>query len=265
MTKNAPEMITNLEYRKADGISSSDFRLLEISALHLNKKENFSLSGNSFDFGSALHKMVLESDDFDKEFAVAPDSPRNTKAGKDEHTQFFEELEDKTAITSSEYTQIKRMSENIQVIAGRLLQNGIAESSYFAKDENGIIRKCRPDYYIEKTGLVIDVKTTKDGSEYGFKKAIAEYSYHRQAAWYLDTLKLSGKKAERFAFITVEKTSPYMVRVYELEQEAIQRGREEYQKLLNDYTTFLETGKAQVIKTISLPEWAKPQTEIETY
>jgi hypothetical protein len=257
--------MTNQEYHESEGISSSDFRLLERSPLHLHFKDIFKLNSSSLDFGSALHKSVLEPESFNDEFAIAPEAPRNTKAGKEAHTKFFDELGERTAITSTDYKQIEQMTKNIMALAGGLLKGGEAETSHFATDENGIVRKCRPDYYIEDKGLIIDVKTTKDSSEYGFKKSIYEYRYHRQAAWYIDTLKLNGKKANRFIFITVEKTSPYMVSIYELDQAAIQKGREDYQRLLNEYLKFLQSGKTQVVKPIGLPEWAIEQEELETY
>jgi hypothetical protein len=258
--------MTNQEYHEAKGISSSDFRLLERSPIHLHYKELFKLSSSSLDFGSALHKLVLETDTFYEEFAVAPDLPKNTKAGKAAHTKFLEELGDRTAITKNDFEAIEKMALNIKTIAGGLLKGGVAESSHFATDESGIVRKCRPDYFIEEKGLVIDVKTTKDSSEYGFKKSIYDYRYHRQAAWYIDTLKLNGKKASRFIFITVEKTAPYLVSIYELDQEAIQRGRDEYQRLLNEYITYLNTNKANVVKSIGLPDWATTtKEELETY
>jgi len=257
--------MTNQEYHEAKGISSSDFRLLEKSPLHLHLKENFKLSGNAFDFGSALHKLVLEPNEFNEEFAIAPDLPKNTKAGKEAYKKFLEEVGDKTVITSTEYKQIELMTKNVNAIAGGLLQGGKAETSHFVTDKDGIVRKCRPDYYNEDLGLVIDVKTSKDSSIYGFKKAIYEYRYHRQAAWYLDTLQLNNKNASRFIFIVVEKTAPYMVSVYELNQEAIEKGREDYQRLLSEYVEYLETKKAKVVKDIGLPEWAKEETELETY
>ncbi|MEN4053280.1 PD-(D/E)XK nuclease-like domain-containing protein [Sulfurimonas sp. NWX79] len=258
--------MTNKEYHETKGISSSDFRLLERSPVHLHFKELFKLSGSSLEFGSALHKLVLETDTFHEEFAIAPDLPKNTKAGKESHAKFLEGLGERTAITKSDYATIEKMALNIKAIAGGLLKGGVAESSHFAADENGIVRKCRPDYFIEDKGLVIDVKTTKDNSEYGFKKAIYDYRYHRQAAWYIDTLQLNGKKASRFIFITVEKTAPYIVSIYELDQKAIQRGRDEYQRLLNDYVTYLNTNKANVVKSIGLPDWTTAtQDELETY
>ena len=148
------------------------------------------------------------------------------------------------------------MSENVHAIAGGLFKGGVAESSHFATDEHGVLRKCRPDYLIESQGILIDIKTTKDASAYGFSKAIHEYRYHRQAAWYIDALRLAGKRAERFVFVVVEKSSPYMVRVYELDHEAIERGRDDYRRLLEEYGTFMQTHRCNVIQPIGLPQWA---------
>jgi len=255
--KYSPKEMTNTAYHSADGISSSNFSLLAESPLHLQNKELFSLDGKpSLGLGSAVHKLILEPDTFDQEFAIVPDLPKNTKAGKDAYAEFLETLEERTILTSSEYDQAHKMARNVRVIAGGLLQSGEAEQSYFAKDENGIIRKCRPDYYIQKSGILIDIKTTRDGMDYGFAKSIAEYRYDRQAAWYIDTLTLLGLPAKRFVFITVEKTSPYMVRVRELDAASIEKGRANYQQLLKEYIAFLETGRAQIVKEISLPEWA---------
>ncbi len=70
-----------------------------------------------------------------------------------------------------------KMTENVLAIAGNLLQNGVAEESLFVEDtEFGIIRKCRPDYYREDLGIVIDLKTTKDSSDRSFANSIVNFS-----------------------------------------------------------------------------------------
>lgn len=254
--KHSPKEMTNAAYHAADGISSSHFSLLAESPLHFQNRECFSLGGKTFDFGSAVHKLILEPDTFDQEFAIAPELPKNTKEGKAAYESFLEALGERCALTSSEHDQAIKMARNVRMIAGGLLQGGEAEQSYFAKDEDGIIRKCRPDYYIQKSGILIDIKTTRDGMDYSFAKSIAEYRYDRQAAWYIDTLTLLGLPAKRFVFVTVEKSAPYMVRVRELDRASIDKGRANYQQLLKEYITFLETGRAQIVKEISLPEWA---------
>jgi hypothetical protein len=248
--------MTNQEYREAEGISSSDFRLLEISPKHLEHKDRFPLGSKSLTFGTALHSMVLEPDKFKDEYVTAPKFDLRTNKGKEEKRLFEEEHQGKTVLKSDEIDTLVQMAKNVNAIAGGILQGGIAESSIFVKDDLEFTRKCRPDYYIENAGIVIDLKTTRSCKPYDFQKSIFDYSYHRQAAWYMDTLKLSGKPANTFIIIAVEKSSPHMVRVYQIKDEAIEKGREEYQALLEDYKKYIDTGVAEVVKPISLPKWA---------
>lgn len=247
--------VTNQEYHKAEGISSSDFRLLEESCLHLLHKKLFTLESKSLDLGSALHKYVLEVQEFDKEFCVEPEFNKRTNQGKEAYENWLALNFDKTILSESDMQKVSLMGDNILALAGGLLKQGVAEKSIFAKDTNGVIRKCRPDYYREDLGLVIDIKTSKDGSDFAFSKNLFEYNYFLQAAWYLDTMMLAGHQAKRFLFIIVDTSSPYMVRIREISPEAIELGREKYLALLQEYRHFLNTKECEVIKTIDLPSW----------
>ena len=248
--------MTNREYHAADGISASDLKLLEISPLHLANKELFQFESEVFDFGSLVHKMVLEPDDVEKEFVKMPEFNLRTKAGKEEKAKFEEENLEKTIISPTDWERAEKMSKNILAIAGNLIKKGKCEESFFAKDEYGIIRKCRPDCYIEALGIVIDIKTTQSTKPFDFQKSIYEYRYHYQAYWYLKTLKLLGKKANQFIFIAVEKKEPFMVRLFKISDSAISRAEIEVENLIQDYVKYLETGKAQVVEEIELPNWA---------
>jgi len=248
--------MTNQEYRKKEGISSSDFRLLEISPLHYANSDRFSLSGNSFDFGTLVHSLALEPEGVKDQYSISPKFDLRTKQGKADKKAYELENSNKIVINEDDYAVATRMAENVRIIAGGILRGGIAESSVFAKDCFGITRKCRPDYYIEDAGIVIDLKTTKSCKLYDFQKSIYDYKYHRQAAWYMDALALSGKTVNTFIIVAVEKSSPYMVRVFELDEKSIEKGREEYINLLAKYTKYLEDGSAEVLEKISLPNWA---------
>jgi hypothetical protein len=252
--------MTNEEYHAADGISASDFRLLEKSPLHYEHKELFKLEGSQFDLGSLVHKMVLEPDTLGEEF-VKEDFEgcylnKNSKAYKEAKALFLEEYEGKTVVPVNVWEQAERMTENVMAIAGGLLRGGEAERSFFVEDNlYEVTRKCRPDYYLEEMGVVIDLKTTSDGSEHGFSKSLYQYRYHRQAAYYLDTLQMAGHNAETFIFITVETSKPHMVDVWEIDPLSVQAGRDNYTELLMQYHNYKKKGIANVVKQISIPDW----------
>ena len=260
--------MTNAEYHAHPAISASDFRLLEESPLHLENKHLFKLEGAQLTLGSLVHKMVLEPDTLRNEFAPETfegcDLNKNSNAYKKAKAAWLETVGNKTIVTKDMWEQAEKMAENIKAIAAPLISNGVAEESFFAKDvEFGIERKCRPDYYIEAIGLVVDLKTTSDGSDKAFQKSLYEYRYHRQAAYYIDTLGLAGKPAERFVFVTVETKAPYMVRVREIDPIAIMLGRDNYRRLLEDYKRFKDFGYANVVREITLPDWAiKKEAEV---
>jgi len=253
--------LSNEEYHKAEGISSSDFRLLEKSPIHYENKELFKLSGKQFDLGSLVHKMVLEpstvGEEFIKEDFEGADLNKNSKEYKEAKADFVARCEGLLVIPVDVWEQAEAMTKNVMAIAGGLLQEGVAEESFFVEDKTfDITRKCRPDFYREDLGLVIDLKTTGDGSEYGFSKSMYDYRYHRQASWYLNTLSMAGINAERFIFITVETKKPYMVDVWEIDPLSLEKGRENYTDLLIEYKRYKDKGIANIVKTISIPDWA---------
>jgi hypothetical protein len=70
-------------------------------------------------------------------------------------------------------------------------------------------------------------------------------------------------KAERFIFIAVEKEAPFNVELYELDNDAIERGRQEYLDDIETLKDCKESGEypgytsGHKIHIISLPTWAK--------
>lgn len=225
----------------------------------------------AFDFGSLVHTLILEPEMFEKEYAVEEfegcELNKNTKAYKEAKAKFLEENKGKTIISKADYEKAAKMTANTMIVPE--LRNlfeldGIAECSYFGEID-GVKTKCRPDYYIEEMGIVVDVKTTNDASPDGFAKACADFGYHVQASFYLQTLQSIGKKAERFLFVAIEKTEPYMVGLYELDAEALLLGEmriKEAFRILEHIEDFDKPfykdkfDEETVIKTISLPKWA---------
>lgn len=146
--------------------------------------------------------------------------------------------------------------------AGGLIEGAYVEQSYFVTDENGILRKCRPDIITANGQIMPDLKTTDDVSEAGFGRTIAQRRYHVQGAWYLDIMKmLYGDDAPTvFAFIAVQKTRPFDVAVHYLTPDQVAIGRALYQADLARLTACQRTNYwpgadgGQLIEAV-LPAW----------
>lgn len=149
-----------------------------------------------------------------------------------------------------------------------LFSEGQAETSIFWEDdETGVRCRCRPDWLRDDPTdpskiIALDLKTARSAKDDDFRKSIANFRYHVQAAWYSHGVeKMMERPVEAFIFVVVESSEPYNIGVYHLDEDGMSRGmaqaREDLQKFadwkngVNDWT-----GYPQQIQTISLPAWA---------
>ena len=243
--------MTNSEYHTSEGISSSSLKLLSESPVHLKHKHLFRMDSKAFDFGTLVHALVLEPETVDDEFAILPKFDLRTKAGKEAKAEFEALHGTKTILSTDDMVTAEKMAQNVVMIAGGLLMNGVAEQSFFA-EEDGLILKCRPDYYIQAAGVVVDLKTTADISEFGIRKSLTNYHYHWSAVWYMKVLNLLGLPAKKFVFIFVEKTAPHMVKIRELTPDTLETAHFEIETMLDGYRDYLKTGRCNVVKPAAI-------------
>lgn len=217
-------------------------------------------------FGSLFHSELLQPEK-PKSFIARPEGlDLRTKVGK----KWAEANGDKQIITQDQNTAIKRMVENVwnHPAAKRLLSNSDFERSLFATDQNGIVRKGRLDVLTKAGNVLPDVKTCASAAAEDFEKSIVEYRYMVQAAYYLDLCELVGIKKEFFAFICVEKTPPYAVAVYQMDELVVEWGRRLYKRDLTLYQHCLETdtwpGYPPEITKIGVPRWSQKEMEEAT-
>jgi hypothetical protein len=207
--------------------------------------------------GSLVHGVVFNQNNY----AVLPEGlDRRTKEGKLIYDMFM--LANKGTeliVTHEQYEHALNIKNAVYSHdkAALLLQNGQAETSIFGKIE-GLDAKCRVDFLNTKHNVIVDLKTTNSAAPDEFSKSVWNYRYHVQAAFYMDLT-----KAERFFFIAVDKEKPFNVELYELDPEAIEKGRIEYKKDIETLKKCLETNnwhgytEDKKIHIISLPGWAK--------
>lgn len=244
------------EYFKINALSNSDFRLLKESVLHYEHKELFPIGSPSITLGSAVHKLVLEPEKFNDDYIIedfeGAELNKNSKAYKEAKAKWLDSVGDREILSIGLFEQVTKMARNIKAIAGGLLQGGVAEQAFFSEFD-GIPVKCKADYYIESAGVVIDLKTTKSIKD--FKKSILEYGYGTQSAFYTDLISSLNKRAERFVFILVETTAPYMVSVQEMSFESIEEGRTIYSEYLQTWKEYKKNNIVNVIKSTGYPEY----------
>jgi hypothetical protein len=111
-----------------------------------------------------------------------------------------------------------------------------------------------------------DVKFVDDATQDGFSRAILEFKWYLQGAYYLDGYNQAfpADQKSQFVFFAVEKTPPYPVVTHVLDHAAFMRGRIEYIDLLNLFAKCSAENKWPKTSAIypampvvtGLPKWA---------
>ena len=191
-------------------------------------------------FGRAYHVAMLEPNEFNDKVLVFNSATRTTKGYKE-----FKENNPNapTIILQKEYDKIMYMQDVLfshSEVNDLLQKEGEREIAHaWQDDDSDIFCKGKADYKNGKT--LIDLKTTGDGSFYGFSNSCKKYGYDRQSAFYMD-----GFGCDEFVFITQEKERPYNVSIFYAGDEFIERGRAEYKYLLDVYKKFFINNEAVV-------------------
>jgi len=215
-------------------------------------------------FGTVLHRALLEPDTFNDSFYVRPEGMRfTTKDGiawKEAHS-------DKPILTEDESASIFAMLSSVHMhpFSKRLLAGGICEQSIFVIDQDGTLRKSRLDMLTAGT-VIPDIKTCDSAALDNFERNISRYRWHVQAAYYIDNCKLAGIDKQTFFFIAVEKSPPYAVRCLQLDDESVGIGRTLYRRDLAIYRQCVESGIwpawSDGFETCSLPAWELRKMEM---
>jgi exodeoxyribonuclease VIII len=282
------EGLENADYHRHSAVSKSHLDLVARSPKHYWARY---LDPNRVEpeptpamlMGTALHTHVLELDQWDARYVMAPEGiDRRTKQGKAEWEAFSVAATGRTVISKADADTVMRMARSVfeHPAAAMLLgMAGKAETTWMWTDEaTGLECKCRPDWLTDDHRLIVDLKTTEDASPKGFQKSVAAWRYHVQAAWYLGGLtQATGTCPDQFIFIVVEKKPPYAVAVYAADADMIAAGAKQARLDLDTLAVCKAAdawpGYSDQIETISLPPWMRPRpdgsmptiTEIETF
>jgi exodeoxyribonuclease VIII len=252
--------IDNETYHASEGLSRSNIMDFKKSPFHFywSKQTPRNKETSSQYIGTALHTLILEPEKFHSTYMIAPKINKNTNEWK----KIKADAEEKNLLIldGSEYHYIVSLARTVEhdPTAIRLIEGAQYERSIFWENpETGILCKCRPD--ILHTNMICDLKTAADASERAFRNAIYSYGYHIQAAMMQEGVQaVLGDKINDFIFIVIEKNEPMAMAIYILDEDAINKGREDFHEALHQYKECLEKNEwpGYPIKEVSLPKYA---------
>lgn len=233
--------MTEHEYRSAEGVSRS-----QLWRLHEGSPEKFKYEEEhpeeptqALIFGQMVHKLVLEPETFDDEFAIMPEVDRRTKDGKAIWAKFASGNGDKMLVRQADY-------ETALAMKNALMQNDLVEKLLSGKHEvplfwtdelTGEKCKVRLDCFtpLSDKVLIVDYKSTNDAGTEPFIRSAINYGYDFQAAMYTEAVKRVMNQDSVFVFIAQEKEPPYAVNVLAADQLLVQRGYDTFRELLGIY------------------------------
>lgn len=217
---------------------------------------------DAFDLGSAVHALVLGAGAALVE--VQADSWRTAAA---KTARDAARAAGQTPLLSADLDRARAMAAAVAVhpVAGPLLGGDyLAERTIiWADPDRGIWRRAMLDALLldGPRPLVVDLKTTSGGlDDASIAKSVADYGYHQQASWYLDAAESLGLVDAAFLFVFVQKAAPHLVRVVELDTDALAEGARANAAAMDLWAECRATGTwpghDPAPALVSLPAWA---------
>lgn len=192
-----------------------------------NPERNDDEPSKALDFGRAAHALLLGDEDFVAHYVIRPEwiDGKLWQGNRTACREWIDAQSGKTIVTTADLAIIERIAKALRrhdLIASGLL-SGRAERTMVAKDGE-IWLKARPDMIPNSDGVFVDLKTAADVSDDGIMRAIGSSGYHVQAGLQRIIAQALGGRFEAFAFVFVEKASPFDVRVKQLTPESLDAG-----------------------------------------
>lgn len=212
-----------------------------------------------FDFGNSFELALLAHEEFDNKVAVEdeiynqiylsnPDvkSPRSTSMYKEWYeSQKANGKYVTPAMGQDSFETIQCMLESCyqDAVIAKLIKNIEYNYSLFWIDETGLKLKTRPDICKSKKNIVVNLKTTLDGSPEQFSKDLANNDYPFQASLEIEGVIKSGfmEQVDNYFWLVCEKRPPYSATLYEFTHEDRQWCADELRYTLNTVSNAVKT------------------------
>lgn len=227
-----------------DFIGSSTLKKAKRSGYHYKYQQI--KDSPDFKLGRAIHCAVLEPDDFDSRYTYFsrndlpyPERRLNLKENDAKKTEILEKAKEAgmELLEEVEYHVCnginKQFKEKYNEIY-ELVLNSEIETSFYAQDpETGLYLKARPDSVYQSRGIMFDLKSTSNAHPPIWTGDCKRYDYPLQAAFHAKVFELvTGQPIQDYFYIVAEKSSPYAVSIFRLDDENMQQAKDKVNDLL---------------------------------
>jgi hypothetical protein len=212
--------------------------------------------------GTAAHCYILEgADAFHDRFAVKPEGMNfATKEGR----AWRDSQDGRSIISFDQHMTILAMRDALmaQPDARRLLEaGGKAEATMVARDrETGLTLLCRPDLWIGRAGLAVNLKTTANPAPAAWRKTAANLRYDLSDAMFRLVAGLLGVQRPSHAFMVVGSQAPHLGYVAALSADAASAADQQLRQILRRFAKSVAEndwpGYTVGVLEIGLPQWA---------
>jgi hypothetical protein len=210
------------EYHAVKALSSHQLMdLYKSPELWKHKQSHPFEATDSMDFGSLVHCLILNPQDFEAEFIVSPKLDKRTKEGKAAAAEFEASANGRIVVSVDQLEKAQAMRDRVLIspTASELLEKAQTRELPMYYEFRGHKAKMKPDAF--GPDIILDYKTTSslDGFKYDFKK----YNYDLQAAWYRrgDSVFHNSMKKKDFYIIAQETVAPFQVDVFKIKEETL--------------------------------------------
>lgn len=257
--------LSMLDYEKIPALNWSKVEPFLKSAAHGRAAMMRAEDSDALTIGQAVHRAVLEPSLFGEEFGIVPeDAPaKRSKEDKAWWAEFAAANQGRTMLKPDTFRNVQRMAEAVYAHpkANAMLnaEGNVREVvAVWMHPEFGIYCKQRADLLTRWRGgtYIVDLKTARDASEYGFSRDISTFNYHGQAAFYRMGLNVLAPFDRKWAWIVVEK-EPEVAVVYECDEATLEQGEADARRAIK---TYIDAEAAQSWPgykdaVIGLPAW----------
>lgn len=200
----------------------------------------------AFDFGRAAHREVLGVGD---DVVIIDADDYKSKAAREQRDEAY--AAGLTPVLPHEDAQIKAMAIELRrhPMAAALLDPAAGEPErtlVWQDPESGVWCRLMTDFLrrpvFGQRLLVVDYKTAAEVDPESIQKAVANYCYYGQGAWYCEGVEALGMSSGAAAFILVfqRKTAPHLVTCVQLHPDDIGRGHDRNRKARDLYRHCVE-------------------------